>query len=234
MGHRNLYQTLGIEPTATQAEIKQAYRQLAKRFHPDSHHAMADHERIAQVNAAYAVLKDPQQRRDYDQSRSVASPFHGFEVKGPAPHRDRNGAYRPAGQTIRETELHLRQWLKQVYGPINRQLAQILNPLAQEIRALSADPFDDDLMADFQAYLDDCRRDLDAAQATFQSMPNPANLASVAAHLYYCMNHIEDGLEDMERFTLCYDDQYLNTGRELFRISARLRTEAQAAIRAVL
>ena len=48
------------------------------------------------------------------------------------------------------------------------------------------------------------------------------------------MNHIEDGLDDMERFTQCYDDQYLNTGRELFRISTRLRTEAQKAMRAVL
>ena len=235
MVDRNFYQTLDVHPRATQAEIKQAYRRLAKLFHPDSHHRMADHGRIAQVNAAYAVLKDPQRRQVYDQ-QCFASATTKYDLGGIYPQSPQAGhqSYGHQTQTMREAEVHLRQWLRQVYGPINRQLAKILDPLSQEIRDLSADPFDNDLMEDFQDYLTDCRSNLETAQSTFQSMPNPAHVASVAASLYYCMNHIEDGLDDMERFTQCYDDQYLNTGRELFRISTRLRTEAQKAMRAVL
>lgn len=227
----NHYQTLEIDPAATQAEIKSAYRRLAKLFHPDSHHHLANHERIAQVNEAYAVLKDPHRRLAYDQGQSTTLPVdQGENNRGAA----RSQAYRQPTQTARTTELHLQQWLKQVYTPVNRHLANILNSLAAEIQCLSADPYDDDLMADFQDYLVDCRTRLESAQAIFRSLPNPGNIASVAAHLYYCLNHIEDGIEELERFTYCYDDSYLTTGRELFRISKKLRSEAQAAMKAVI
>lgn len=61
-------------------------------------------------------------------------------------------------------------------------------------------------------------------------MPNPANLAGVAAHLYYCLNQVGDGLDELEFFTLNYDDHYLHTGQELFRIAEGLRWEAATAI----
>ncbi|NJN88643.1 MAG: J domain-containing protein, partial [Leptolyngbyaceae cyanobacterium SL_7_1] len=60
------YHTLEVSPHASQAEIKQAYRRLAKIFHPDSNTTITDHERIAGINAAYEVLSDPQQRAHYD------------------------------------------------------------------------------------------------------------------------------------------------------------------------
>ena len=85
----------------------------------------------------------------------------------------------------------------------------------------------------FQAYLDDSRVSLLKAQTTFKSMPNPKNVAGIAANLYHCLNHMEDALEELERFTFCYDDSYLSTGRELFRISSRLRSEAQASLRSL-
>lgn len=227
----NHYQTLEVNPAATQAEIKSAYRRLAKLFHPDSHHQMANHERIAQVNAAYEVLKDPHRRSMYDQGRDPSTADgSGHETSAPAA---RSQTYHQPTQTARTTEIQLQQWLKQVYTPVNRHLAQILNPLASEIQCLSADPYDDDLMADFQDYLADCRTRLEAAQIAFQSFPNPGNIASVAAHLYYCINHVEDGIEELERFTFCYDDNYLTTGRELFRISKKLRNEVQTAMKAV-
>ena len=237
MSGYDFYQTLDVDPTASQMEIKRAYRRLAKLFHPDSHHAMADHERIARVNSAYTVLKDPQQRQAYDQTRrsglalgdslgSSSQPMYWSERQPASANHNPYQCTRAA----QDADLHLQQWLKQVYGPVNRYLAQILNPLEPEITQLSADPFDDSLMEDFQAYLADCRDDLDLARAVFQSLPNPANLAGVAAQLYYCLNHIEDGIEELERFTLCYDDSYLNTGRELFRIAVRLRYELQDAM----
>ena len=51
------YKTLDVNPTATQGQIRQAYRHLVKLFHPDTHTEVADHERIISINEAYEVLK---------------------------------------------------------------------------------------------------------------------------------------------------------------------------------
>ena len=59
------YTTLGVPPTASQAEIRAAYRRLALEHHPDRRGARGE-ERMARVNAAYAVLDSPRARRSYD------------------------------------------------------------------------------------------------------------------------------------------------------------------------
>ena len=58
------YTTLGVAPTASQAEIRAAYRRLALEHHPDRNTRGVD--RMARVNAAYAVLDSPRARRSYD------------------------------------------------------------------------------------------------------------------------------------------------------------------------
>jgi molecular chaperone DnaJ len=224
----NHYDTLHIAPTATSAEIKQSYRRLVKLFHPDSNQKTADPEQIVRINIAYEVLSDPQQRRTYDRK------LHQTDLDN----RQQRSAeaqtnYHHRRQTGQDADAQLQQWLKQVYVPVNRLLYHILSPLAEQIEELSADPFDDELMTDFQTYLEDCRHYLNQAQLTFRSLPNPATVAGVAAHLYYCLNQLGDGIEDLNLFTLNYDDHYLHTGQELFRIAAGLRREAQVAIRSV-
>jgi molecular chaperone DnaJ len=224
----NHYDTLHIAPTATSAEIKQSYRRLVKLFHPDSNQKTADPEQIVRINIAYEVLSDPQQRRTYDRK------LHQNDLDN----RQQRSAeaqtnYHHRRQTGQDADAQLQQWLKQVYVPVNRLLYNILSPLAEQIEELSADPFDDELMTDFQTYLEDCRHYLNQAQLTFRSLPNPATVAGVAAHLYYCLNQLGDGIEDLNLFTLNYDDHYLHTGQELFRIAAGLRREAQVAIRSV-
>lgn len=57
------YLTLGVSKTATQDEIKKAYRKLAMEHHPDRG---GDHARFAAINEAYDILKDPAKRADYD------------------------------------------------------------------------------------------------------------------------------------------------------------------------
>lgn len=56
---KNYYSTLQVNPAATATEIKQAYRRLAKIFHPDSQNQSSDHNQIIQINAAYEILSDP-------------------------------------------------------------------------------------------------------------------------------------------------------------------------------
>lgn len=229
MAELNHYQTLQVSPRATQAEIKQSYRRLAKLFHPDSQQKTANHEEIVRLNAAYEILSDPQQRAFYDRQLKNGS----FGAVGNWQQRTKSAQkqYQKQRHTAQDIDRQIQLWLTLVYQPVNRLIGRIINPIKEQIDELSADPFDDELMESFQDYLKDCQELLSQAQDIFSSMPNPSPLAGIAARLYYCLNQVGDGISELETFSLNYDDQYLHTGHEMFRIAAQLRREAQAAFK---
>jgi curved DNA-binding protein len=70
MQFKDYYETLGVEPTAGEAEIKTAYRRLARKFHPDVSKEKGAEERFKAVNEAYEVLRDKDKRAAYDQLKS--------------------------------------------------------------------------------------------------------------------------------------------------------------------
>ncbi|MBA3486700.1 MAG: DnaJ domain-containing protein [Lysobacter sp.] len=70
MQFKDYYSTLGVEPSAGDAEIKSAYRRLARKFHPDVSKESGAEEKFKSVNEAYEALRDPQKRAAYDQLRS--------------------------------------------------------------------------------------------------------------------------------------------------------------------
>jgi len=64
----DLYETLAVPKTASAAEIKKAYRKLAREFHPDKNPGdAAAEERFKEIQGAYDVLSDPKKRKQYDQ-----------------------------------------------------------------------------------------------------------------------------------------------------------------------
>lgn len=63
---RDFYEVLGVERTASDAAIKRAFRKLAQQWHPDVNAKPDAHERFKEINEAYQVLSDPQQRQTYD------------------------------------------------------------------------------------------------------------------------------------------------------------------------
>lgn len=87
---RDYYEVLGVERGADDASIKKAYRQLAKKYHPDMNPGDAEAEkRFKEASEAYAVLTDPDKRRQYDQfghsafeGGGAGGGFGGFDFSG--------------------------------------------------------------------------------------------------------------------------------------------------------
>ena len=80
MEYRDYYQTLGVARTASDAEIKKAYRKLAMKYHPDRNRGKKDaEEKFKEINEAYEVLSDPQKRARYDK---LGSEYQNWQSSG--------------------------------------------------------------------------------------------------------------------------------------------------------
>ena len=208
------YRILGVSSQASGAEIKAAYRALVKQHHPD---AGGDATTILALNAAWEVLRDPERRADFDRRSTVAGP------RGPK-------APRAKGSTADHAALEL--WMASVYGPIDRNLAQVINPFATQLKQLSADPYDDQLMELFCTYLEQSQHKMLKVEALYRSAMAPLLAKDFSLQLYHCFAQVKDALVDLERYTMGYVDSYLRDGRELMREAKRLRTALHQAKRA--
>jgi curved DNA-binding protein len=87
---KDYYAILGVPRTATQEEIKRAYKRLARQYHPDVNKSPEAEEKFKEINEAYAVLSDPEKRKIYDTYGTTTPPpppppggydFSGFDVE---------------------------------------------------------------------------------------------------------------------------------------------------------
>ena len=87
---RDYYEVLGVDKNADEAAIKKAYRALAKKYHPDMNPGDAEAEKkFKEASEAYAILSDPEKKKQYDQFGHAAfengggpGGFGGFDFNG--------------------------------------------------------------------------------------------------------------------------------------------------------
>ena len=82
MANNDYYKILGVSENASESDIKSAYRELAKKYHPDKHKGDPKAEaRFKEISEAYATLNDPKKRAQYDQMRRRWSRFFATATK---------------------------------------------------------------------------------------------------------------------------------------------------------
>ena len=225
----NPYAELGVTAQATQAELKAAYRRLVKQHHPD---AGGDPERILSLNAAWELVGDAERRRQFD--RNHAGGYSGLQADAVAEARRRGArnarasraASAASGQGAAADDA-LVHWLQTVYAPVDRQLGQVINPFPAQLRALSADPYDDTLMEAFCTYIETSQHKLEKVKLLYQSLPVPASARGFGLSLYHCLSEVEDAINELERYTMGYVDSYLHDGREMLREAKQRRQRLQ-------
>jgi curved DNA-binding protein len=88
--YKDYYKTLGVSKNATAADVKKAYRKLARQFHPDVNTSADASKKFKEVNEANEVLSDPDKRKRYDQ---LGPDWERYAQAGASSRRGGNGGF---------------------------------------------------------------------------------------------------------------------------------------------
>ena len=204
------YQILKVHPSAKLEEIKKAYRKLVKIHHPDKG---GDSAVMLEVNSAWETLK--KKHKDINLNKvNNSKVYKQNEYK-----RETNNYSKPED---------IKKWFQVIYLPIDKLLGQIINPLGSKIKDLSADPYDQILMDSFCLYLEKSKNKITKIKKIYTSLMSPSIISDFSLDLYHCLSHVEDGINELERYTMGYVDNYLHDGKAMIVLAKKRRKLLQS------
>ncbi len=204
------YKILKVHPSAKLEDIKQAYRKLVKIHHPDKG---GDSARMLEVNSAWEILKKKHKDLDLDKVNNSKVYNHN--------------EYKRETNNYSKSE-DLKKWFHNIYLPIDKLLGQIINPLGSKIKDLSADPYDQILMDNFCLYLEKSKNKITKIKKIYTSYASPSIIRDFSLDLYHCLSHVEDGINELERYTMGYVDDYLHDGKAMIALAKKKRKFLQS------
>ncbi len=204
------YQILKVHPSAKLEDIKKAYRKLVKIHHPDKG---GDSAVMLEVNSAWEILK--KKHKDLNLNRVNNSKLYNKDEYK----RETNSHSKPED---------LKKWFQSIYLPIDKLLGQIINPLNSKIRDLSADPYDEILMDSFCLYLEQSKNKITKIKKIYTSFACPSIIRDFSLDLYHCLSHVEDGINELDLYTMGYVDNYLYDGKAMIALAKKKRKFLQS------
>ena len=204
------YQILKVHPSAKLEEIKKAYRKLVKIHHPDKG---GDSAVMLEINSAWEILK--KKHKDLNLNKVNNSKVYN------------QNEYKKETNNYSKSE-DIKKWFQNIYLPIDKLLGQIINPLGSKIRDLSADPYDQILMDSFCLYLEKSKNKITKIKKIYTSFASPSIIRDFSLDLYHCLSHVEDGINELERYTMGYVDNYLHDGKAMIAIAKKKRKFLQS------
>jgi len=188
------YQILKVHPTSKLEDIKKSYIELVKIHHPDKG---GDTKVMLEINSAWEILKKKHKNINISNTNIY-----------------QRNEYKKETASYSKSE-DIKNWFQTIYLPIDQLLGQIINPLTSKIRDLSADPYDQLLMDSFCKYLEKSKNKIKKVKLIYISIASPTPIKDFSLDLYHCLSQVEDGLNELERYTMGYVDNYLHDGKSM-------------------
>ena len=208
--NKDPYQVLKVHPNAQLEDIKKAYRNLVKIHHPDKG---GDSAIMLEINSAWEILKKKHNNLEFNKVNNL---------------KDYNqNEYKKETNNYSKSE-DIKKWFQNIYLPIDKLLGQIINPLASQIRNLSADPYDQLLMDSFCLYLEKSKNKMIKIKKIYTSFASPSIIREFSLDLYHCLSQVDDGINELERYTMGYVDNYLHDGKSMIAIAKKKRKVLQS------
>tara|TARA_Y100001968_G_scaffold133740_1_gene122009 strand:- start:44 stop:697 length:654 start_codon:yes stop_codon:yes gene_type:complete len=204
------YQILKVHPSSKLEDIKKAYRELVKIHHPDKG---GDTKIMLEINAAWEILKKKHKNLNLNK-------FNHSKVYKPNEYKKEKINYSKCQD--------VKNWFQNIYIPIDKLIGQIINPLSSKIRELSADPYDQILMDSFCLYIEKSKKKIKKVKAIYTSIASPSIIKDFSLDLYHCLSQVDDGLNELERYTMGYVDNYLHDGRSMIAEAKKKRKFLQS------
>ncbi len=216
------YQILGVDPDVASGEIKRAYRKLVKSHHPDlEHHKKSDSEKekanehMRALIDAYETLMDKERRAYYDRSIGIS----------------KRGKFTFDNSAISEDQAR-EMYLGKVFHPVRRDVGRVLSAYKKQLRELSLDIYDDELVENFAGYVDLLEQILRKASNSLSREPSPRSLDAAVRMMRYSIAQAADALEEMRFFCKNFDYSHLTMAESLIRISQDLSRQSLRLTRA--